>query len=211
MPKSGFGKQAQSVDKNFRIHYDKFRTLEDDEKAQIEHIFNHFNFSTGPSKTSKANTKVKTQYLGEILQLLQYNVGQDETKELQVWIDKSDTRFSVEKLISMLGTYSFQEQTPESLLQSFQELDEDANGTIPKAEMRKILTTMGEGLSNEEIEAFFELACTEEDPNNIDIALVTEILLPKMESTNLLAQRNQNASQDEIAANASVDNTIETS
>ena len=70
---------------------------------------------------------------------------------------------------------------------------------------------MGEGLSNEEIEAFFELACTEEDPNNIDIALVTEILLPKMESTNLLAQRNQNASQDEIAANASVDNTIETS
>ena len=94
--------------------------MEDDERAQIEHIFNHFNFSSGPSKaTSKATSKVKTQYLGEILQLLQFNVGQDETKELQVWIDKSDTRFSVDKLISLLNTYSFQEQSQQDLLRSF--------------------------------------------------------------------------------------------
>ena len=53
------GKQA-TADKNFRIHYEKFRSLEDDEKAQIQQIFDHFNYATGPAKTSKANTKVKT-------------------------------------------------------------------------------------------------------------------------------------------------------
>ena len=56
--------------------------------------------------------------------------------------------------------------------------------------MERILKTMGEGLSDDELTYFFELA---KDPNGppdmIDIRKVTEILLPKMESTNLLASR----------------------
>ena len=66
--------RSAAQDKNYRIHYEKFRTLEDDEIAQVEHIFNHFDFSAGVQKGNKAgskvSTKVKTQYLGEILQLL---------------------------------------------------------------------------------------------------------------------------------------------
>lgn len=47
------------ADKNFRIHYEKFRTLEDDEIAQVEHIFNHFDFSSA-AHTSNVHKKVKT-------------------------------------------------------------------------------------------------------------------------------------------------------
>ena len=105
-------------DKNYRIHYEKFRTLEDDEIAQVEHIFNYFDFSN--NNAHKSNSKVKTQYLGEILQLLQHNVGLQEVKELTVHIDKTNMgRFTMDKLVSMLGTYSFQEQTQEDLLRSF--------------------------------------------------------------------------------------------
>ena len=112
------GKNLAQQDKNYRIHYEKFRTLEDDEIAQVEHIFNYFDFSN--NNAHKSNSKVKTQYLGEILQLLQHNVGLQEVKELTVHIDKTNMgRFTMDKLISMLGTYSFQEQTQEDLLRSF--------------------------------------------------------------------------------------------
>ena len=56
--------------------------------------------------------------------------------------------------------------------------------------MEKILKTMGEGLSDEELNTFFELACSEGAPDLIDIRKITELLLPKIESTNLLATRN---------------------
>ena len=61
---------------------------------------------------------------------------------------------------------------------------------ISKKDMERVLKTMGEGLSDDELTYFFELA---KDPNGppdmIDIRKITEILLPKMESTNLLASR----------------------
>ena len=106
-------------DRNLRSYYEKFRTLEDDEIAQVEHIFNHFDFSSATHNTNTTK-KVKTQYLGEILQLLQHNVGIEETKELTVVIDKSNMgRFAMDKLISMLGNTSFAEQTQADLLRSF--------------------------------------------------------------------------------------------
>ena len=55
--------------------------------------------------------------------------------------------------------------------------------------MEKILKTMGEGLSDEELNTFFELACSESSPDLIDIRKITELLLPKIESTNLMATR----------------------
>lgn len=54
--------------------------MEDDEAAQIELIFQKFDFAK--------NKKVKTQYLPEILRLLQYNVGLEEEKELMAMLDK---------------------------------------------------------------------------------------------------------------------------
>lgn len=38
---------------------------------------------------------------------------------------------------------------------------------------------MGEGLSDEELNYFFDLAACEDNPDKIEIKKVTEILLPK--------------------------------
>ena len=85
------------------------------------------------------------------------------------------------------------------MLRSFQELDDDADGYISKKDMEKTLKTMGEGLSDEELQYFFKLAIDPDgDPEKINIQRITEILLPKMESTNMLAQRNMaDTSKDE--------------
>ena len=55
--------------------------------------------------------------------------------------------------------------------------------------MEKLLKTMGEGLSDEELNTFMELAVDKDapNPNSINIRKITEILLPKLESTNMLA------------------------
>ena len=46
--------------------------------------------------------------------------------------------------------------------------------------MAKILSTLGEPLSEDEMAAFFELAKNDADPNLINIQTITEILLPKI-------------------------------
>lgn len=196
------GKQAAVSDKNFRIHYEKFRTLEDDEIAQVLHTFNYFDFSA--VQHSKANTKVKTQYLGEILQMLQHNIGLQETKELTATLDKNNMgRFAMDKLVGLLGTHGFQEQSQDDLLRSFIELDDDADGMISKKEMERILKTMGEGLSDEELNYFFDLAVDPQGPPDmINIRKVTEILLPKFESTNLLTSRGGEPNAEDFEAAA---------
>ena len=63
--------------------------------------------------------------------------------------------------------------------------------------MERVLKTMGEGLSDEELNTFFDLSTDPNmNPDLINIKKITEILLPKMESTNLLATRGGNASAD---------------
>ena len=67
-------------------------------------------------------------------------------------------RFAMDKLVGLLGTHGFQDQSQDDLLRSFIELDDDADGMISKKEMERILKTMGEGLSDEELNYFFDLA-----------------------------------------------------
>ena len=102
----------------------------------------------------------------------------------------------MDKLIGLLGKHSFQEQSQDDLLRSLIELDDDADGMISKKDMEKYLKTMGEGLSDDELNYFFDLAADPNGPSDmIDIRKVSEILLPKMESTNLLAVRGHQADE----------------
>ena len=112
-------------------------------------------------------------------------------------IDKRQQgRFNMDDLVRLLSEKSFQEQAQEDLLKSFQELDDDADGYIPKREMEKLLKTLGEGLSDEELKTFMDLAVDKDapNPNSINIRKITEILLPKLESTNMLASMKNPAS-----------------
>ena len=71
--------------------------------------------------------------------------------------------------------------------------------------MERYLKTMGEGLSDDELNAFMEVAIdpNSRNPDMIDIKKVAEILIPIMESTNMLASRpnaTPSTSQADLAA-----------
>ena len=111
----------------------------------------------------------------------------------------------MDKIVNLLGTYSFKEQTQNDLFASFVELDDDGDGFITKKEMERYLKTMGEGLSDDELNAFMEVAIdpNSRNPDMIDIKKVAEILIPIMESTNMLASRpnaTPSTSQADLAA-----------
>ena len=69
-----------SGDQRYSIHKKQQRVLEDDEKAQIEKIFEHFDYG--------GNKRVHSKHFGDIMRLLQYNIGLEEEKILQATIDK---------------------------------------------------------------------------------------------------------------------------
>ena len=86
------------------------------------------------------------------------------------------------------------------MLQSCVDLDDDADGKITKTELRKILQTMGEPMTDEECDAFFEMLAADEgfgDAEAIGIDALSKKLLPKLE-VNLLAARNADASVSQI-------------
>ena len=59
------------------------------------------------------------------------------------------------------------------------ELDEDADGFIGKADFIDFMKTVGEPLSEEEMQKFLQVAC-EKDSDEIDVKRLAKILLPEM-------------------------------
>ena len=170
---------------NFKINYEKFMALEEDELAQVEEIFKHFDFGN--------NGRVKTVDLPKILRLLQHNIGKIEESELKYEVDKKNKGyFTMRELVTLLSNRSFETQSQQELLQSLQELDDDADGYITKEEMRMILTTIGESLDREEMQKLIELACDSESDKSelIDIKRLAEVLLPDIQLETELEKLN---------------------
>ncbi len=64
---------------------------------------------------------------------------------MQYEIDKKNKGyFTLNDLIQFLSDFQFHEDTEEELLQALQELDQGADGFIPKRVLVQFLTSMGE-------------------------------------------------------------------
>ena len=66
------------------------------------------------------------------------------------------------------------------MLEAFRELDQDADGFIPKSEMAKYMNSMGEPLEDHEIAYMLELAQDEgsDRPDDINIERLAQIMMP---------------------------------
>ena len=83
-----------------KIHYSQFDMLEEDDLAQVQEIFNHFDFGH--------NGRVKTADLPSILRLLEHNIGKIEEKELMYEIDKKNKGyFTMADLSTLLTNTGF--------------------------------------------------------------------------------------------------------
>ena len=84
-----------------KIYYREHKSLEEDEIAQIEHIFNSFN-------QGKSGAKIRIEYLPKILRLLHYNISKTELQDLILFIDKNALGyFTMKELVLLLEEFKF--------------------------------------------------------------------------------------------------------
>ena len=169
---------------NFKINSPAFNVIEEDEIAQVEEIFKHFDFGN--------NGRVKTADLPKILRLLEKNIGKVEESELKYEVDKKNKGFfHMKQLVDLLQNRAFEEQSQQMLLSALQELDDDADGFIRKDELCQVLGSIGESLDRDEISKLMELAQDPKSgrPDMIEIKRIAEILLPEIKTeTKLIKQ-----------------------
>ena len=117
---------ALSTGSRFKIHSrGEFRSVEEDETAQIQEIFKHFDHGN--------RGRVATVELPTILRLLQHNIGEEEDKELRYEVDKKNKGyFTMKELVNLLSEVTFKADTQADLLFALRELDTDADGFIER-------------------------------------------------------------------------------
>ena len=88
--------------------------------------------------------------------------------------------FSVNDMLRLLSQYKFQTDQQKKLLESFRELDHDADGYISKEVLERYMVSMGEPLQDFELKYLMDLATdkTSDHPNDIDIERLSKLMIP---------------------------------
>ncbi|CDW86279.1 calmodulin [Stylonychia lemnae] len=162
----------------------EYQHVEEDDIAQIQEIFKAFDSSN--------RSRVPIDQLPQILRLLNKNISEKDASELQYEIDKKHRGyFTFNDLIQLLSDFQFKEDTEMDLLNALQELDQGADGFIPKETFTHFLTTMGEVFNQDELNEFMKYALDENNTDDlIDIRRLSKIMLPKIQARKELLQEN---------------------
>ena len=109
---------------------------------------------------------IDAKELGYVLRVL----GHDPTDaELQQFLDEADTNgngvIDFPEFCAFTTRLGGSFDTEESLLEPFKALDKDKNGVLSVQELRTLMTTHGEPLSEEEAEKFFAEVDVDGDGN----------------------------------------------
>lgn len=102
---------------------------------------------------SKGDGKISGRQLGDVLRAMGQNPTEAEVKKCGLHND-SDMRISFEMFLPVLQTVSKNKDTNtiEDFIEGFRVFDKEQNGTISSAELRHLLTSLGEKLLDEEVE-----------------------------------------------------------
>eukprot|EP00347_Sterkiella_histriomuscorum_P016552 403352759 len=162
----------------------EYQHVEEDQIAQIQEIFKAFDQSN--------RGRITIGELPIILRLLNKNISEKDSVELQYEIDKKHRGyFTLNDLIQLLSEFQFKEDTEMDLLNALQELDQGADGFIPKDMFVQYLTTVGEIFTQEEVNEFLKYALEENNTDDlIDIRRLCQVMLPKIQARKVLLEEN---------------------
>uniref|UniRef100_D1FQ44 Putative myosin light chain 1 n=1 Tax=Simulium nigrimanum TaxID=683695 RepID=D1FQ44_SIMNI len=125
----------------------------EDQIAEFQEAFNLFD--------NRGDGKIQQQQIGECLRALGQNPTESDVKKFTHQL-KPDERISFEVFLPIYQAISKQRtgDTADDFIEGLRHFDKDASGFISSAELRHLLTTLGEKLSDEEVE---QLLTNQED------------------------------------------------
>ncbi|XP_077555577.1 uncharacterized protein LOC144169973 [Haemaphysalis longicornis] len=120
---------------------------------------------------------ITTKELGTVMRALGQNPTEAELKDMiaEVDIDNNGT-IDFPEFLAMMTKKVRTTDTEEEIREAFKVFDRDGNGFITAAELRHVMTTLGEKLTNEEVDAMIREADVDGDGQiNYDefVALMT--------------------------------------
>lgn len=115
----------------------------------------------------KGDSKIATSQIGDVVRALGQNPTEADVKRL-CQSKSSDDRLSFEEFLPVLQAVSKQRpvDTAEDFIEGLRHFDKDGSGYISAAEIRTMMTSLGEKLSEEEVEQL--LAGREDSQGNVN-------------------------------------------
>jgi len=142
--------------------------LTEDRICDLQDIFNLFD--------EKGDGKISAYHLGEVLRAMGENPTQAEVKKCG-YEGREIERLSFEIVLPIMQTISRNKPlvTYDDLVEGFRVFDKDQNGIVSSAEMRHLLTGLGERLSPEEADQL--LQGIEDNQGNINYEELIKIVM----------------------------------
>ncbi len=119
-------------------------SFSDDQVAEFQEAFMLYD--------NRGDGKIAVSLIGDVMRALGQNPTESEVKKL-VHEHRADDRVSFETFLPILQAICQRrsDDTGEDFVEGLRHFDKDGNGFISAAELRHLLTTLGEKLSDEEV------------------------------------------------------------
>jgi len=130
--------------------------LTDDQLADYREAFNLFD--------QDGDGKVTTQELGEVMKNLGQNPTDEELRDMINELDR-DGNGTVEfnEFLAHITAKQTEADDEDEMQQAFKVFDKDGNGFIAPDELRQVMSSLGESLTDEEVEEMIKEADTDGD------------------------------------------------
>jgi len=119
---------------------------------------------------TKGDNKISVGQIGDVLRALSQNPTEAEIKKCCVNWRSDDVRISFEEFLPIYQTIikNKEDHSLEEFVEGLSHFDKEGNGFISVAELRHLLTTLGERLSDEEVDQL--LQGQEDSHGNVNIS-----------------------------------------
>ncbi|ESO94301.1 hypothetical protein LOTGIDRAFT_215828 [Lottia gigantea] len=143
--------------------------LTEDQIADITETFSLFD--------EKGDHKIAVQQLGDVLRALGQNPTEAEIRKCG-FDNNQDARISFEMFLPILQTICKNRQVPsfDDFIEGFKVFDKEQNGLMSSAELRHILTSLGDKLNDDEVDQLF--AGLEDAQGNINYEELIKTVMP---------------------------------
>lgn len=128
---------------------------------------------------SDGDGTITSKELGVVMRSLGQTPTEAELKEMIAEVDANkDGTIDFKEFLGLMASQTKERDSEEELREAFKVFDKDGNGFISAAELRHVMTSLGEKLTDEEVDAMMKEADTDGD-GQVDIEEFTKMMCRK--------------------------------